>query len=135
MLRIAMNAPIMHATTATQSLALARGWDSALAAENVIEFAMTPTLRGSPALVLARSLHAGGRLGVDARRHRHAGPQIAGAGAVAVEHDLDGDPLHHLGEIAGGVVRRQQRESLAAGRREAVDAAVVDAAGEHIDLD
>ena len=40
---------------------------------------------------------------------------------VAVEHDLHRNALHDLGEVAGGVVRRQQRELLAAGRRDAVD--------------
>ena len=55
--------------------------------------------------------------------------------AAGVERDLDGDALHHLGEIAGGVVRRQQREFLAARRRDAVDVAVHDLAGEHVDGD
>ena len=73
------------------------------------------------------------RLRLDGRDHRHAGAQLDGR--VAVEHDLDGDALHHLGEVAGGVVRRQQREFLAAGGREAVDVAVHDLAREHVDLD
>ena len=63
-------------------------------------------------------------------------PGRSSSGAVvAVERDLDGNALHHLGEIAGGVVRRQQREFLAAGGRDAVDAAVHDLAGEHVDGD
>ena len=54
---------------------------------------------------------------------------------AGVERDLDRDALHHLGEIAGGVVRRQQREFLAAGGRDAVDVAVHGLAGEHVDGD
>ncbi len=54
---------------------------------------------------------------------------------VGVERDLDRNALHHLGKIAGGVVRRQQREFLAAGGRDAVDMAMHDLAGEHVDGD
>jgi hypothetical protein len=43
--------------------------------------------------------------------------------------------LHHLGEIAGGVIRRQQCEFLAAGGSDAVDMAMHDAAREHVDGD
>ena len=44
--------------------------------------------------------------------------------SVVVEHDLDRHALHDLGEVAGGVVGRQQREFEAAGRRQAVDMAL-----------
>src|SRR6266478_6697533 len=50
-----------------------------------------------------------GRLGVDGRLGRHARAQQAGE-LVVVEHDLHRHALHDLGEIAGGVVGRQQRE-------------------------
>ena len=63
-------------------------------------------------------------LGVDGRLDRHAGPQLAGEAARRIEHDLHRDALHDLGEVAGGVVGRQQRELLAARRRDAVDVAV-----------
>ena len=53
----------------------------------------------------------------------------------AVEQDLHGDALHDLGEVAGGVVRGQQREFLAAGGRKAVDMAMHGLAREHVDLD
>ena len=66
---------------------------------------------------------------------RHAGPQTAGQRIGPVERDLHRDALHDLGEVAGGVVRRQQREFLAAGRREAVDVAAHAGAGERVDLD
>src|ERR1700678_2374370 len=134
MLRIAMKAPIMHARTAIQSRVLAR---PGVAPETT--FALTTAwpskiCRSSSASV-GGSRGAVGRLGVYARDHRHAGPEVSRGGAVCVENDLDRNPLHDLGEIAGGVVGRQQRESLAAGRREAVDMAVIEAAGEHIDFD
>ena len=61
--------------------------------------------------------------------------QFDGSAVVGVECDLHRNPLHHLGEIAGGVVRRQQREFLAAGGRDAVDPAVHDLAREHVDGD
>ena len=54
---------------------------------------------------------------------------------AGIERDPHRDALHHLGEIAGGVVRRQQREFLAAGGRDAVDMAMHDLAREHVDLD
>jgi hypothetical protein len=42
--------------------------------------------------------------------------QQVGQRRIAIEHDLDGNPLHHLGEIAGRIVGRQQRK-LGAGCR------------------
>ncbi len=42
----------------------------------------------------------------------------AGCGeARIVERDLDGNALHDFGEVAGGVVGRQQRKLRSAGRR------------------
>ena len=75
------------------------------------------------------------RARLDGRDYRHARPQLDRSVAAAVERDPDRDALHHLGEIAGGVVRRQQREFLAAGGRDAVDMAVHDLAREHVDRD
>src|ERR1700693_6546755 len=45
----------------------------------------------------------------DGCNHRESGPQFGGKGSV-VQRDLDGDTLYHLREIAGRVVRRQQRK-------------------------
>ena len=61
-----------------------------------------------------------GCLGVDSRFGGHARTQQPGQ-AVVVERDLHGDALHDLGEIAGRVIRGQQREFEAAGRRQAID--------------
>ena len=72
---------------------------------------------------------------LDGRDHRHAGPQFNAGILAGIERDPHGDALHHLGEIAGGVVRRQQREFLAAGGRDAVDMAVHDLAREHVHSD
>src|SRR5919198_108880 len=41
--------------------------------------------------------------------------------APRVHHDLDRDVLGHLGEVARGVIRRQQREGRRAGRRDRID--------------
>ena len=38
-----------------------------------------------------------------------------------IQHDLHGYTLHDLCEVAGGVVRRQQRKLRAAGRRQVID--------------
>src|SRR6516164_9189103 len=72
--------------------------------------------------------------GVDRRDHRHAGPQHPGELRV-VHHDPDRDALNDLGEVAGGVVRRQQRELESTRRRQAVDVALQPDAGETVDLD
>ena len=51
------------------------------------------------------------------------GRPVAGA-RLAVDREVaHGEPLHDLGEIAGRVVRRQQREHRAGRRRNAVDEA------------
>src|SRR3974377_529399 len=73
------------------------------------------------------------RFGVDGRIDRHPGPQLVGKLAAGVEHDLDRNALDHLGEIAGGVVGRQQGEFLPARRRDAVDMAAEGDVREHVD--
>ena len=57
---------------------------------------------------LARSMnrHHGGE----------AGPQPALQRVSRIEHDLDRDTLHHLGEVSRRVIRRQKRELRSAGR-------------------
>src|SRR5260370_33938593 len=78
MLRIAMKAPIMHARTAIQSLMLARGAEMAPEAAAAVALAMgRPSRARSSVLASVRSSHlAAGRLGVDARGHRHARPHV-----------------------------------------------------------
>jgi hypothetical protein len=53
----------------------------------------------------------------------HSGQQAFQQRLVLVELDPDRDALNHFGEIAGGIVRRQQRELRTAGRRNPLDAA------------
>src|SRR5690349_551184 len=71
-----------------------------------------------------------GRVGVDRRLDRHPGAQPAGQRIILIERDLDRDALDNLGEVPGGVVRRQQRELLAAGGRQAFDMAADGRSGE-----
>src|SRR4051812_41395895 len=153
--RIAMNAPIMAARMATQTAVEARaGWamgvTGALAvargagaegvrATSVMASPLRSRLRGKSregGFRAARRSDCGLGLelgpGLDTRDHRHAGPQCY---IRAVERDLDGDALHNLGEVAGGVVRWQQREFLAARRRKAVNVPKHGLAGEHVDVD
>ena len=54
---------------------------------------------------------------------------------MVVEHDFYRHALHDLGEIAGGIVGRQQREFETAGRRQAVDMAPEFCAVEAVDGD
>ncbi len=63
------------------------------------------------------------RAGVDGGLDRQAGTDQGAQRRIRIEHDLDRHTLHHLGEVAGGVVRRQQRERAAGAGRPAVDMA------------
>src|SRR5579872_3608633 len=160
MFRIAMNAPIIAAITEIQTVALARlaGADVTTAVvtrRGVEEVESTRSDMASPLISsLASSLtsllrseqrHAGVRAKrryadrhrlalarLNGRDHRHAGPEFD---ARCIQRDLDGDALHDLGEVAGRIVRRQQRELLAAGGRKAVDVAMHGLAREHVDID
>src|SRR6185437_6822908 len=141
MFRIAMKAPIIAARMAIHTAALARSGfcGAACAAGRGTDGAdeRVRALMASPLRVGVGDLRARRRLRgtalahfrLDGRNDRHARPQLDGR--AAFERDLHGDALHDLGEIAGGVVGRQQRELLAAGRGEAVDMAVHDLAREH----
>src|SRR6185369_195447 len=60
--------------------------------------------------------------GIDMGEDGHAGQQAFQQRLVLVELDADRDSLNHLGEIAGGIVRRQQRELRTACRRNPLDA-------------
>src|SRR5258705_11907395 len=126
MLRIAMKAPIIAAKMAIHTVTLARSGLAGAAGR------VTGVEAGGESVVMASPLRSVGnsgfrgrprrmarvrrRRGCDGRDHRHAGAQFDRR--AAVERDLHGDALHHLGEIAGRVVRRQQREFLAGGGRQ-----------------
>ena len=54
---------------------------------------------------------------------------------VVVEIDPHRHALHHLDEIAGGVLRRQDRELRAGAGRQRADRALEDVIGEGVDLE
>src|ERR1700694_225858 len=62
--------------------------------------------------------------GVDIRDDGHSGQQAFQQRLILIQLDTDWNALDHLGEIAGGVVRRQQRELRTTRRRDPLDAAV-----------
>src|SRR6476469_7270564 len=102
MLRIAMNAPIMPASTAIHWVALALASAAAAGGPNVpawVTADMALSWRFSGATTWRRSAgrrragggRARGGLGVDGRIDRHAGPEHHGKRVVVVvEQDLDG---------------------------------------------
>ncbi len=55
---------------------------------------------------------------VDLHLHRQAGPQGAGDGRLGIDGDLHGQALGDLGEVAHGVLHRDQGELRAGGRGE-----------------
>src|SRR6266850_1959277 len=73
--------------------------------------------------------------GIDMGEDGHSGQQAFQQRLVLVELDPDRDPLNHFSEIAGGIVRRQQRELRTARRRNPLDAAVQSFVRETIDGD
>src|ERR1700755_2174065 len=131
MLRIAMKAPIIAAKMAIHIVALARSglagatgaafFRICVEAESVRALMASPLERcdfRSPGVAAVR------RLRRDVRNDRHARPQLDRR--AILQHDFHRDALHDLCEVAGGIVRRQQGEFLAAGRRQRVDVAVYD---------
>src|SRR6186997_1204968 len=62
--------------------------------------------------VIARSFQ------IDRRHGRHAGTQEMLGVLAGIEHDLHGDALNDLHEVAGRVLRRQQAEPRAGGGRD-----------------
>src|SRR5260370_719257 len=62
-------------------------------------------------------------IGVNVGHDRHSRQQPLQQRLALVELDPDRNALDHLGEIAGGVIRRQQRELRAAGGGDHLDAA------------
>ena len=129
-----MKAPIMPARTAIQSRVLA---PAGRVADGMVVGMRETSSRLEASLDYSRPRDAdpvrGG--GVDAGLDRHARTKIARALALGVERDLHRNALHDFGEVARRVVGRQERESLAARRRHAVDMAVEDAARKHVHLD
>src|SRR6202048_2092322 len=73
--------------------------------------------------------------GIDGGVDRHSRAQQALLGHVLWHANTDRQPLHDLGEVAGGVVRRQQREHRTRRRRNALDGAGELAQAVGIDLD
>ena len=73
--------------------------------------------------------------GVDGGDDREARPQRHGFQHILGERDAHRDALHDLGEIAGRVVGRQQRELRPRGRRDRLDHALDDPAVERVDGD
>src|SRR5258707_5682208 len=63
-------------------------------------------------------------VGMNSGFYRHSRQQALQQWLSLVELDADRDALDHLGEIAGGIVGRQQRELRSTGRRYSVDAAM-----------
>src|ERR1700719_182913 len=63
----------------------------------------------------ARSVVMASVIGANVGHDRHSRQQARQQRLVLVELDPDRHALDHLGEIAGGVIRRQQRELRAAG--------------------
>src|SRR5215208_6127757 len=74
-------------------------------------------------------------VGVDRGVDAHAGLQLADELVVLVEIDPHRNALHHLDEIARGVLRRQDRELRAGAGRERADRALERMIGEGIDLE
>src|SRR5258707_4745748 len=71
--------------------------------------------------------------GVNSGHDRHPRQQALQQRLALVEGDPNRDALNHLGEIAGRVVGRQQRELRSAGGGDSLDAAVQALACETID--
>src|ERR1700751_3522040 len=135
MFRIAMKAPIIAARMAIHTVGLARS--GLTGAAGTTAFGIWLEAERVRALMASPRCDPGGvvavQLGRDMRNDRHARPQLDRR--ATLKHDLHGNALHDLGEIAGGIVGRQQREFLAAGRGERVDVTMHDLTGEHVDGD
>src|SRR6266481_6965112 len=72
-------------------------------------------------------------VGMNSGFYRHSRQQALQQWLSLVELDANRDALDHLGEIAGGIVGRQQRELRSTGRRYSLDAAVQFLAWETVD--
>src|SRR6266436_9444737 len=74
-------------------------------------------------------------VGMNSGFHRHPRQQARQQRLALVELNPDRDALDHLGEIAGGIVGRQQRELRSTGRRYSLDAAMQLLVREGVDCD
>src|SRR5579872_5186300 len=125
MFSTAMKAPSSAPSTIVQVMKLARSAEArglAIASDMAMMHAFVPALladRPRPRGADVRRRY----FGVDGGGNGHAGPEIAAQRIVRFDCDLHRDALHDLGEVSGGVVGREQRKFLAAGRRDAVDMA------------
>src|SRR5215469_6528359 len=97
--KLARNAPSSTAPTAKN------GWRA------------TPPSETGPRLPSLSAICAG-VVGVNMGLHRHARQEFLKQRLALVERDPDRDALHHLGEVAGRIVGRQQRELGTGGRRD-----------------
>ena len=131
MSRIAMKAPRMPPPTAIQSRSDALR--AAALAGNARWVIAAPAVGASG---LRRPPAAGSAVRVDRRGDRQARAAAAPAsGSSGSSSDLHRHALHDLGEVAGRVLRRQQRELRAGARREALDRAGIVMAGKAVDVD
>ena len=73
--------------------------------------------------------------GMDSNHRGKTGAERVLQGMPWVEQDLDGDPLHYLGKVAGGVIGRQQRKLGSASRRNLLHLPMEDDSREGIDPD
>src|SRR5882757_8361093 len=113
MFRIAMNDPIMAARTAIQVVRLARFGSTAVCSGLAREAGSADIEADGAGFDMAlspgnlvRHFGCGGclanlclRFGLDGRNHRHARAQCDRRVAVAIERNLDRNPLHNLGEV------------------------------------
>ena len=74
-------------------------------------------------------------VGVDRDIDAHAGLQLLDELVVGIEIDPHRHALHHLDEVAGGVLRRQDRELRAGSGRERADRALEHMVRERIDVE
>ena len=79
----------------------------------------------TPRCAPSASMRPSVSLDVDLGLHRQADPQRMGGELLRIERDAHRHALHHLDPVAGGVLRRQQRERGAGAGAEALDRAVV----------
>src|ERR1700686_1105290 len=84
---------------------------------------MPPRERGPRPASLLSAIRAC-LVGMNSGFHRHSRQQALQQRLALVELNPDRDALDHLGEIAGSIVGRQQRELRSAGRRYSLYAAM-----------
>src|ERR1700761_3022373 len=94
--------------------------------------ATSPRERGPWLLGLLSAIRAR-FVGMNPRDDRHPRQQALQQRLALIELDSNRDTLNHLGEIAGRIVRRQQRELRSAGGRDSRDAAMQPLVRETVD--